>query len=173
MFQPPSVSNFIPALCLCTMECSFLKGHHVRYILVSSHPHRASGFLLSKSRACVDACCRFQVHYANDSHKAKPCLLKRNLWPWQLWYSWTFLMVKCLWFYIIKTMQPWKYLLKCFKIYYNYWFMAGQNEKNTNSMKGSGECQLLWSCVLTSAVTFPNCTGFDSDAQGWVHLTSH
>lgn len=129
MFQAQSVSSFIPAVYVLWSALSF-KGHHVRYILLSSHPHRASGFLLSKSRARVDACYRFQVHCASDSHKAKPCLLKRNLWPWQLWYSWTFLMVKCLWFYIIKTIQPWKYLLKCFKIYYNYWFMDGQNEKN-------------------------------------------
>lgn len=146
----------------------------MRYILLSSHPGCASGFLLSKSIACVDACCRFQVLYANDSHKAKACLLKRNLWPWQLWCSWTVLIVKCLWFYIIKTMQPWKYLLKCFKMYYNYWFVDGQNEKCRNIIQGSGECQLLWSHILTSAVTFPNSagtsSGCDSDAYGWSYL---
>lgn len=52
--------------------------------MLNSHAGCASGFLLSKSIACVDACCRFQVLYANDSHKAKACLLKKNLWPWQL-----------------------------------------------------------------------------------------
>lgn len=85
-------------------------------------------------------------------------------------YNVAVLMVKCLWFYIIKTMQPWKYLLKCFKMYYNYWFVDGQNEKSRNIIQSSGECQLLWSCILTSAVTFPNSmavlSGFNSDAWG-------
>lgn len=44
-------------------------------------------------------------------------------------------------------------------MYYNYWFVDGQNEKCRNIIQGSGECQLLWSCVLTSAVTFPNSAG--------------
>lgn len=55
-------------------------------------------------------------------------------------------------------------------MYYNYWFVDGQNEKSRNIIQGSEECQLLWSCVLTSAVTFPNSSailsGFDSDAGG-------
>lgn len=90
VFQPQSVSNFY-LLCVCGLRSAlFMKRHHVRHILLSSHPNSCSGFLLSKSRACVDACCRFQVCYANVSHKAKACLLKRNLWLWQLWCSWMF-----------------------------------------------------------------------------------
>lgn len=128
-FQPQSVSNFIPVLCICTMECSFLLKDITwgTYCLAVIQTMPVGFFYLNQEHVWM-LVADFMYTMPMIHTRQRPICWKEIYGHGN--HNVAVLMVKCLWFYIIKTVQPWKYLLKCFKIYYKYWFVDGQNEKS-------------------------------------------